>query len=258
MARQRTIKPDFYTDEKLARCSPHARLLFPGLWTLADKRGRLKDQPPVIHGAVFPFEPTLDVDGLLGELDRGGFIVRYEVEDRRYISIPNFERHQRPHPKEVESLIPPAVKRHGSAVKVHGSSLEEQTCIPQMLSVPSVPSGSSDNGQRTSALPRGDTPSPVAWSRQACDAWIERFGGTAPGGQIGKALKPLVDRHGWEIVRQAWASYLRQVEPEYASASRFASTFGRWSGTAPPGAKSTAAERTVANLEAWVAGKESR
>ena len=96
----------------------------------------------------------------------------------------------------------------------------------------------------------------IAWSRQACDSWIERFGGTAPGGQIGKALKPLVDQHGWEIVRQAWCSYLRQVEPEYASASRFASTFGRWTGTAPPGAKSTVTERTVANLEAWVAGKE--
>jgi len=74
-------------------------------------------------------------------------------------------------------------------------------------------------------------PPVVAWSRDACDDWISRFGGTAPGGQIGKAMKPLVDRHGWLAVRAAWQSYLGQTEAEYASPTRFASTFGRWSGT---------------------------
>ena len=74
-------------------------------------------------------------------------------------------------------------------------------------------------------------PPVVAWSREACDDWISRFGGTAPGGQIGKAMKPLVDRHGWTAVRAAWQSYLGQTEAEYASPTRFASTFGRWSGS---------------------------
>lgn len=97
----------------------------------------------------------------------------------------------------------------------------------------------------------------VAWSREACDDWIARFGGTAPGGQIGKAMKPLVDRHGWAAVRAAWQSYLGQTEAEYASPTRFASTFGRWSGgEAPPAGKSSVAQRTIANLQGWVAGKE--
>jgi hypothetical protein len=100
-------------------------------------------------------------------------------------------------------------------------------------------------------------PPVVAWSREACDDWISRFGGTAPGGQIGKAMKPLVDRHGWAAVRAAWQSYLGQTEAEYASPARFASTFGRWSGgEAPVAGKSTVAQRTIANLEGWVAGKE--
>ena len=99
----------------------------------------------------------------------------------------------------------------------------------------------------------------VAWSREACDCWIARFGGTAPGGQIGKAMKPLVDRHGWLAVRAAWQSYLGQTEAEYASPTRFASTFGRWSGgEAPVAGKSTVAQRTIANLEAWVASKEGK
>lgn len=73
----------------------------------------------------------------------------------------------------------------------------------------------------------------VAWSREACDEWIERFGGTAPGARIGRALKPLVHRHGWPGVRPAWRKYLGQTEAQYASAERFAATFGNWTGTAP-------------------------
>lgn len=73
----------------------------------------------------------------------------------------------------------------------------------------------------------------ISWSREACDDWIARFGGTAPGGQIGKALIPIVKRHGWEFVRKAWCRYLAQAEAQYASPARFSATFGRWSGLAP-------------------------
>jgi hypothetical protein len=152
MARQRIIKPDFFTDEDLARCSPHARLLFSGLWTLADKRGRMKDQPPVIHGAIFPYEPGLNVDGLLGELAAGGFIDRYEVDGKRYLSIPKFETHQRPHPKEIESLIPACPQGNGTAAKVHGSAVERNGPAGRFLSVPSVPSKPSDVG-RSECIP---------------------------------------------------------------------------------------------------------
>ncbi len=106
MARQRIIKPGFFTDERLAACTPHARLLFAGLWGLADRRGRLRDQPPVIHGSVFPYEPGLDVDTLLGEIEQAGSIQRYEVDGRKYIFIINFEREQKPHPREADSVLP--------------------------------------------------------------------------------------------------------------------------------------------------------
>jgi hypothetical protein len=106
MARQRLIRPDFFTDERLAARRPHARLLFAGLWGLADKRGRLRDQPPVIHGAVFPFEPDLAIGSLLDELQDAGSILRYVVDSKKYIQVKNFERYQKPHPKEAESTIP--------------------------------------------------------------------------------------------------------------------------------------------------------
>ena len=45
MARARNIKPSFFMNENLAECDPLARILFVGLWTLADRDGRLEDRP---------------------------------------------------------------------------------------------------------------------------------------------------------------------------------------------------------------------
>lgn len=112
---------------------------------------------------------------------------------------------------------------------------------------------------RSVALARlGPPPGSKPWSTEACEIWIERFGGTAPGGQIGKALKPLMDRHGWPEVRLAWQSYLAQTEADYASPSRFASTYGRWSGTSPPPARAAPstdrARARQASAEALIRG----
>lgn len=56
MARIRQIKPEFYLDDELALCSRDARLLFPGLWMLADRAGRLENRPAKIKAQVFPYD----------------------------------------------------------------------------------------------------------------------------------------------------------------------------------------------------------
>jgi uncharacterized protein YdaU (DUF1376 family) len=86
-------------------------------------------------------------------------------------------------------------------------------------------------GVRAGALTLART-DPRPWSAEACEDWIERFGGTAPGGEIGRHLKPLLATHGWPEVRKAWRAYLAQVEADYASPRRFANTYGRWVGRA--------------------------
>jgi hypothetical protein len=105
MARARLLKPTFFTDEAVASCSPLARILFSGLWCLADKRGRLKDQPPVIGGAVLPFD-SADIGALISELCGAGLVIRYQAKGSKYLQVKNFEKHQHPHPKEPESEIP--------------------------------------------------------------------------------------------------------------------------------------------------------
>ena len=106
MARARNIKPGLYKNEDLAECSIWARYLFPGLWTLADREGRLEDRPKRIKAELLPFD-TIDVEKLLQELHDRGFILRYQNEDGKFIQILKFKEHQSPHYTEKPSVIKP-------------------------------------------------------------------------------------------------------------------------------------------------------
>ncbi len=116
MARARNIKPSFFTNHKLAKCEFAARLLFAGLWTIADREGRLEDIPEKIKVLVLPYD-NIDCDKLLNQLTEHEFIIRYEVNKSSYIQILNFAKHQNPHVKEGASTIPAPDKHHTSMVQ---------------------------------------------------------------------------------------------------------------------------------------------
>lgn len=105
MARARNIKPGFFKNEFLAEMPCEVRLLFIGLWTLADREGRLEDRPKRIKAELFAFD-SFDVDSMLNMLQRDSFVIRYEVDGVRFIQIENFVKHQDPHYKEKASEIP--------------------------------------------------------------------------------------------------------------------------------------------------------
>lgn len=105
MARIRTIKPEFFDDEDIARLSFPARLAFAGLWTQADREGRLADRPARLKARLFPYD-DVDIDALLGELVDLKFIERYEVDGARFIQVRTFGKHQHVHIKEPASTIP--------------------------------------------------------------------------------------------------------------------------------------------------------
>lgn len=116
MPRARNIKHQFFTDADLLECGPWSRLLFAGLWTIADKSGRLIDKPKQIKLHIFPGD-DVDVDGCLSELAQHGFITRYEVDATRYIQIRNFTKHQNPHPSEAGSTFPPPPEQVASKLQ---------------------------------------------------------------------------------------------------------------------------------------------
>ena len=105
MARARNIKPSFFTNVELVDCGFETRLLFIGLWTLADREGRIEDKPKRIKMMIFPGD-DVNVEACLAQLEANKFIVRYEVEGVRCIWIPNFLKHQNPHPREKASELP--------------------------------------------------------------------------------------------------------------------------------------------------------
>lgn len=108
MARSRNIKPGFFHNDDLAELPPLDRLLFAGLWTIADREGRLEDRPKRIKAQVLPYNDH-DVDQALDRLAEGPdpFVVRYQADGVTYLQITGFARHQNPHRGEAKSVIPP-------------------------------------------------------------------------------------------------------------------------------------------------------
>lgn len=96
MARARNIKPGFFTNDRLAEISPLGRLLFAGIWTIADREGRLDDRPKKIKAEVLPYD-ACDVERLLQDLHEVGFIRRYEAGGHRFIQVVKWSKHQNPH-----------------------------------------------------------------------------------------------------------------------------------------------------------------
>lgn len=105
MARARNIKPGFFRNADLVELPVEARLLFIGLWTIADREGRLKDRPKQIKMEIFPAD-NYDCNDLIQQIADAGMLVRYEHSGARYLQITNFTKHQNPHRDEQASTIP--------------------------------------------------------------------------------------------------------------------------------------------------------
>ena len=142
MARARNIKPGFFRNADLAELPVEARLLFIGLWTIADREGRLKDRPKQIKMEIFPAD-NYDCDDLIQQIADAGMLVRYEHCGSKYLQITNFTKHQNPHKDEQASTIPAQGTPDATQVKnlaeapipapippVKHANSEDAPCIP--------------------------------------------------------------------------------------------------------------------------------
>lgn len=110
MARIRSIKPTFWSDEKIGLLPREVRMTFLGLISaLADDHGRLVGNARIVRGAVYPYDDDLsvaDVEGHLAQLAAAGRIRRYRVNGDEFIQIVHWARHQRVD-RPSASLLPP-------------------------------------------------------------------------------------------------------------------------------------------------------
>jgi len=122
MARIRTLKPETWTDEKFVQLSYPARLLFMGLWNFADDDGRMECSPLRIKLQILPADPV-DISELIGEIRGKKMVITYQVDDKEYLQIVNFSKHQKvdkrtpskfPSPPKVPAESPRVVPTEGN------------------------------------------------------------------------------------------------------------------------------------------------
>lgn len=129
MARLRTVKPEFWTDERVGEVSVTARLLFIATWNFADDHGGLDRSAKQLKAQAFPYD-NIDCEPLIQELLQVGLLIEYEVSGKKYLHINGFRKHQK-----VEKPAKPRVPLY-----------EHSASPPRILPEPSPSSSGSSLG----------------------------------------------------------------------------------------------------------------
>ncbi len=98
MARNRMIKPDFWTSKTLMRVSRDSRLMFIGLWNFADDYGILENSNRRILGDLFPYDEQVsdkDIQKWKDELVKEGLLLKIEWQNHHFLFIRSWEEHQK-------------------------------------------------------------------------------------------------------------------------------------------------------------------
>jgi len=107
--RIRTIKPEFWTNERLATLPEFTRLLAIGLLNYADDEGYFNANTAMIRGALFPFlDSSKTLPGAIQQLEKLDYIrIRESQDGRKYGWVVCFTKHQRvdkPKPSSISEL----------------------------------------------------------------------------------------------------------------------------------------------------------
>ena len=97
MARNRMIRPEFWSDEKIGELTFLERLLFIGLWNFADDEGLIKAHPMYIKSQIFPYDDIgkKDIEKAIEKLKQKELIYGYSNNNQQYAWIIKFRIYQR-------------------------------------------------------------------------------------------------------------------------------------------------------------------
>jgi hypothetical protein len=97
MARNRTVSPKFWDHVTLSRMTPTPRLLFVGLFSMADDPGNILAEPFYLWQTFFAGDPSTSLEAVASARDAlvaANVVELYEDDGVQYIHHPNFEDHQ--------------------------------------------------------------------------------------------------------------------------------------------------------------------
>jgi hypothetical protein len=141
MARIRSIKPGFTSDEELSTLDAGTHLLAAGLLCYADDEGYFNANPGLVKGAVIPLrEPAKSIGEMLEDLVAVGYLQLGNGPDgKRYGRIVNFDKHQKVSHKVDSEIKKMPIRWEGSisliekAPEVSGEIPESSVSAPEPL-----------------------------------------------------------------------------------------------------------------------------
>lgn len=98
MPRIRSIKPEFWNDEKLGKESESVMLTFIGLWNFSDDYGVVRANPTWLKNQIYPYKDKLRIDAFTAWLDRLAaleMIVPFTFRGESFYYIRMFRKHQK-------------------------------------------------------------------------------------------------------------------------------------------------------------------
>ena len=173
MARNRTIKPEFFSDEVTGALTEHSQLLFLASLTIADcLTGNCPANAGALRGAAFPQKDYTkkQVEIWIAEIEGTSIVLPYMVHGQKYWHIKNFLKHQyinRPS-KTLKCPLPPWQKVKQDKDKIvlvtdeslrnHAHSSDIDNTMSYISIGNSISGNSISNKEETSASP----PAPVS------------------------------------------------------------------------------------------------
>jgi hypothetical protein len=124
--RIRSIKPEFWKSERMAQLPRDVRMLFIGLWNLADDFGRFRAHPSLVKGELFAYDDDADVGAWLSELSKAGVVVLYTVNGQRYGFVRNFAEHQKIDRRAASRIPPPPGEKQEEPTTTCGAHADQE------------------------------------------------------------------------------------------------------------------------------------
>ena len=108
MARKRMIDPSIWINEDFGTLTNLAKLVFIGLFSMADDEGRGKASPAYIKAVLFPYNDDLrvaDIEKALSEISSKMSVIFYSCDENKYYTLTSWNKWQKID-KPSDSSIP--------------------------------------------------------------------------------------------------------------------------------------------------------
>lgn len=131
MARNRMIKPEFWSSDPLMKVSRDSRLIFIGIWNFCDDYGFCLNSNRSLLGDIFPYDETVTETKLrtwINELIEQKLLIPVDYKTKKLLFVKGWGEHQTVQHKskrahvdldDLEQVIKDSLKSHEDLIKAY-------------------------------------------------------------------------------------------------------------------------------------------